>query len=453
MSLSNELKRSWSLPRLRSPQHLKIAQLALEIEQQFGVLPVEPRPPKDYLDEARKILIEHHGRLEHLNRRHRKSLPWILWSLEHAWAENRTLVDDWLSWADAEWRTSPKRLWRHYLLHLDPESYATQALATWLEARQDRLSETLRTLSSNWQLFSPSQAIALAAQRLIRQESLSAELEPVKLEVREVLRSSFLLRVLQELGKQLQHNAPCAAGVANHLQNLLTSLGKEPLAMMYGSAACKRQSLKGLVEGVVAWAQRCESTDEALDLLLLLADDPRLHPLRWQAINEEVRVTVEGWLTKVTLESFFQVMLALLTDRDDMVQEREEFWRAYYQQGVIKSAWMIVARDGEQLARKVLGSSFGTFASGASSAQRDHCGLLLQIGHLMILEMNKKGSTFFWEAGDGSMPGNFAKVYDRARMRELIEADPLRRFILKHHPGWQWKYHDAIYKHTGISRP
>lgn len=441
MRLSTELAKPWQPPKLRLPARLEIERIAQSLMQQYGGVAHESPPPRDYLDETERLLVEGGGDLSRLTRRHRKALPWILWTSRSGWSERERLVTDYLDWADQEWRVAPKRLWRHYLLNLNPESLATQKVARWLQTHQARLPEALRGFSEQWHLFDPKAAIEQTAQALLEGEALLEALDALNLPRAEVLQSALMLRVLRALGERLTLEPRPSTNVAAYLKKLLAPLGSRPTYQMQVQAL-RAPTEKALVEGIVPWADAVGQVESTLDLLNFLIGDPRLHPSRWTGIDPAITQTVEGWLTRITLDAFFRVMLEFHTDRNDMVRERERFWRGY--QHAITRAWLVVADGGIALAQRLLGQSFARFNSG-TNVQRDHCGLMLQLGSLTIFEMNKNGKTLLWLPNEASVPKFFEKQYSRTAMY-------CRRAMTHHYGSWQDKYEREIHELTGIRR-
>jgi len=458
-----EANKTWNPPKFIQPTHWRIEAIARELELRCGG--PEPKPAREWLEETKRLLVQGGGDLSRLEYRHRKSLPWILWDEEHRWSERRELMDNYLAWADSGcWKTSVKRLWKHYLLNMDPDSYATRELARWIDNRRERLTDNLRGFSERWALFDPPEAIRRTAQRIIEGPDITAELEQLDRGDRaDILKSAFMLRVADMVGQTLRARPPVRAGIAATLKRWLAPLGEYPIqAMQGGPQALRNRALKALVEGLVAWAESKgeAAVDETLDLIHTLIGDPRLHGGRWDAtgIAATTRETVERWLTKITLDAFFRVMQALPASRDDMVQERVQFWRRY--EPAISRAWLITGVKGRQLAQSLLDKSFGVFAPGPN-VHSDHLGLMFQIGGYVILEMNKIGKTLFWPISDIQMPPFFKTHdsqfrYSRSEMMEHCRASHdsgVARFNMRHVPpgGWQTPYKDEILRRTGIA--
>lgn len=463
-ALREALARPWKAPRFAVPEHLKIEPLVEKLRERFGGVGKPLRPPNDLLREAEQRLIASNGDIHALTeKRQKRAIPWFLWTSERAWHRNRRLVDDLLTWAADNWRSAPLRLWSHYLLHLDPDCYATQKCAQWLERRQDRLPERLREFSRDWALFQPKPAIDKLARALLTDMDAIAQIQGLGIARHTVLKSTLLVRVLIRLGEVLaKHTDDCQA--TKTLDCLLEPLGETPIYKMEAAQDLKQKALKSLVEGLVWWAQgRGEPRiAQTLDLLHWLIGDPRLHFALWIGIDEDVRKIVEGWLTRITLDAFFRFMMSTNKDlsngNSDMVKEREAFWRGY--QNAISHAWLIVGNKFIADANKALNDSFATFSQ--SGADPDHLGLLLGIGSYIVLEMNKDGYTLFWPAGDPSMPKLYLKRCNRASLLhactyEVKIGDNLavvpERFRSGHRGPWQDKYHRIMQERLGVTTP
>jgi hypothetical protein len=446
-----ELKKGWTPPRFTTAS-FAIKDVAAEFEQRFGGAAKELPPPTNLLEEAEWLLVSGHGDLSRLERKHLKSIPHFLWHSSRGWSEMPALVDSYLEWANQNWRTAPRRLWRHYLLNLNPKSLATRRLARWLQDRRDQLSPILRDFSERWALLDPEAAIQRLAQSLLAGDAFLSEIEHLKVARDDVIRSAFMLSVLESLGRRLrEHRQP--SGIVAVLKSLLSPLGETPTYQMEGPDNLRQAALKSLVEGLVTWSERQgePAINQTLGWLDTLIGDPRLrYSARWVGIDPDIRALVERWLTKITLGTFFEVMREFTTDRPDMVDARERFWRRYEKH--IGRAWLITTSAGKPIARRLLNESFGEFSGGHVDPY--HLGLMLQIGNYVIFEMNKNGSTLFWPVSDPQMPGFFAETYFRSNLINSCRAGPEQgtsRFRMTHHDGWETKYEWQIRARTGIS--
>ncbi|MGV0951411.1 MAG: EH signature domain-containing protein [Azonexus sp.] len=453
MRLSDELSRTWAPVQFVRPAHLAIQPVVEDLERRFGGIPVPLPPLPNLLAETERYLIAGRGDISGLDQRHRKAVPYILWTSPRGWSENERLVRDYLAWADRDWRTAPRQLWGHYLLNLNPGSLATDRFAAWLDARADRLTPTLREFSKKWDLFRPERGIARIAGSLLTGPDLIAEIAGLKIDRDKLLRSTFLLSVFESFGRQL-HNYHQSSGIAARLKGLLAELGDTPLHHMQGPSTLRQGALKSLVEGLVTWATRLgkEVRAPTLDLLHTLIGDPRLHSPHWSNIETGVQTTVEHWLTEFTLGAFFAVFRIQHAANPTMVEKSEAFWRSYLNMEKISRAWLITGGTGRGIAKRLLGTSFGQFSDAAGA---DCLGLMLQIGNYVILEMNQNDSTLFWRAGDQDMPEFFEPLYHR---KDLIHRCPLHptkadvgRFRLDHNTGWMLKCDSTIRRISGVS--
>lgn len=134
-----------------------------------------------------------------------------------------------------------------------------------------------------------------------------------------------------------------------------------------------------------------------------------------------------------------------------MVEARVAFWSRY--RPYISHAWLVVVPNTqfEIRAKALFGDSFGRFQFG--DVDNDHLGLVMQIGSLNILEMNKDGSTCFWPAGDLQITrnSNFYSDYSRGHLRAICpetNAADATRFRRRHNGGWQDRYQTAIWERT-----
>src|SRR5438477_6528932 len=135
-----------------------------------------------------------------------------------------------------------------------------------------------------------------------------------------------------------------------------------------------------------------------------------------------------------------------------MWEERRRFWLTYLP--FIKKAWLIVGSAAIPLARREK-VRFGTFSSGVA---KDHCGLLMEVDDLMVLEMNKMGRAILWKAGavpSGAFPAMYDEntLYDRRDIQKYVSDRQQWKgntIGLWHTPPdrWQRKFADHIQQNT-----
>jgi hypothetical protein len=196
-SLKTELSKVSKPPRFELPSKLAIESILQELEKRIGGVPLELKPPRDFLKESEELLIAGDGDISGLSRRQRWAIPHFLWNSEREWWKNTVLIDDLLAWADREGKAAPGRLWGHYLLNMTPESTATQRLARWLDARSDKLAPALRDFSKHHDLFKPEQAIAKFAGSLLAGPFLIDEIIDLRVDREKLLKSACLLSVFK----------------------------------------------------------------------------------------------------------------------------------------------------------------------------------------------------------------------------------------------------------------
>ena len=452
-SLSDALGRPWTPVRFVRPAQLAIAPVAAAVKRRFGGLPVPLPPLPNVLEEAERRLIAGRGALSGLEPRHRKALPYILWTSPRGWSDNEQLVTDYLAWADQEWPTALRHLWGHYLLNLNPGTLATERFAAWFATRHDKLTPTLREFSSEWELFKPERAIAKVADALLTGLDLSAALTDVKIDRDQLLRSTFLLNVFEAYGRQLP-NCRQSAGITETLKDLLAALGDTPLDIMQGPSRLREGARKSLVEGLVTWTKRQDkdARTPTLNLLRILIGDPRLPSPHWGSIEAGVRITVEHWLTEFTLGAFFEIFRIRNAAQAALVDKSEAFWRSYLKMETVSRAWLITGTNSRSLSKRLLGTSYGQFSDAGGA---DYLGLLLQIGNYVILETNQNDSTLFWRTADRDMPSFFEPLYNRQQLIQRCPLHPtktdLGRLRLDHTTGWMLKCDRTIRRISGVS--
>jgi hypothetical protein len=208
----------------------------------------------------------------------------------------------------------------------------------------------------------------------------------------------------------------------------------------------KARALRSLVDGLVVWQEReieqGRSPQSTLNFLLALNKDPRFTPTRWRdKVDPRSTTAVRAWLSQRTIESFFRVIDALRTDSEHMWKARRAFWLQFLPH--ITDAWLVAGKQAAEIA-ELEEVDFGRFTSGDGTLGK-HCGLMMQIRELCILEMNMNGAAILWRAGLKTLPSLYQKSYSRRRI--LDEASD-GRFV--HIGSWEGRLRDEIHKRTGI---
>ncbi|MBC9176145.1 EH signature domain-containing protein [Pseudoroseomonas ludipueritiae] len=444
------------LPKLKSALELQVE----EIRRKFGGATREPEPASDHLAMVETMLGDDGSGVDRLGRRELRIVPYIIWGANSAWRRAVSFIRRFLARVEQVWPKAPRRLWVHYVMNFDPECAASAELAQWLERRVLDLPEPLQKFSAIYNLFDLKHAPPLLAKAAILDPSLLQDLEELGTSPAMFRSSTLMLSVIEASGPILAMR-PDLPDAPTRLTDLLG--GEVEFALDgSGNTELRSRALRAIVDGVVAWQERQaqnSSPEPALDFLIKLNGDPRFKALRWtNKVSAESLSVIRRWLSRKTLEAFFRIIDALQTDRRDMWQERREFWLSYLPH--ITDAWLVVGKKAVPIAVRE-GLDFGQFASGGG-VQSDHCGLMMQIGSIRIMEMNKNGRAFFWNVSNKSLPDFYQtqKTYDRqifiARANVSSEnygGNPNRVSGLTHHGGWQDKFCDELLERTGIDRP
>ncbi|MHA3793048.1 EH signature domain-containing protein [Sphingomonas sp. YL-JM2C] len=202
------------------------------------------------------------------------------------------------------------------------------------------------------------------------------------------------------------------------------------------------------------------------DLLLDQIGDPRLQKPRWENIRNTLAQRIGGeraeqtvqvfkrWLTEVAMREFFRA-IARTTDRPDQWEQRERFWLAYLDEGLVADAWPALgARARHQIDGLMRQGGerpeHGLIDGGPASSSS----IILQIGDLRISEWSDNGACRFWSDSDPDAPRLYAKRYDGTKLRTTTGRQD---FEYESHvpasPGWEGKFAGIIHRRTAIPHP
>lgn len=450
MSLSAELARP--LPPVPHPYRLKY-KCALEVEadritEAFGGVPHEVEAPRDFVVEVERKLKTSHS-VGGLDRRELKVVPYILWGANAQWRNDRAFTHAFLSAVNARWSGGLRRIWRHYALNFDPDSPVTLEMAGWFRSQEARLPVLLQRFSATYHLFDPTSAPGVLGTRALQQDGLITDLATIGIGSALFRTSALCMTTIKATGERLPSTSR-QVQVIERMRSLLDNQPKDAIAEAACEPATRAGTLRSLVDGLVAWQESFDpagnQSDATVAFLLALNGDPRFVPERWNnKVSPRSKEGMQRWLSRKTIDAFFRVIDGLKTDRPDMWQERREFWMSYLPH--VDGAWLVVGPDAAPLAEKEATGS-ARFEKG-DGTQRKHCGLLLQIRNMCVLEMNLNGRAVFWDSSDSKMPGLFQSTYNRLKCIHAINDRSV--FGLTHHPGWQYNFKSRIIQMTGIS--
>jgi hypothetical protein len=346
-----------------------------------------------------------------------------------------------------------RRVWTHYLLSLEPDDAASHRIAAWLKAHVTALPDRLRVFTERYNALDPADSPRRMGVAALEDDVFIADLVTLGISLERARTSALMVSILDAIGKLLREGAQPLDPIRRVLA-LLEDLPGDVFERAQADEGLRRRAAASFIEGLVAWQRRIDPGDAKpepiVDLLLAVNGDPRFSEGRWKGVDGKITEVVEGWLTRKTIEAFFRVISALNVKRGDMWRERREFWLGFLP--FIQRSWLIVGAKAVSLAERE-GIRYGTFSRGASD---EHCGLILEIDNLSVLEMNVTGRAILWEKR-AVQSGIFPEVYDdrtpfdRSRLTTYVDRDESWKggcLGLAHHSGWQEKFRTQIQQNT-----
>lgn len=236
----------------------------------------------------------------------------------------------------------------------------------------------------------------------------------------------------------------------------------------------RRNGLAGQLDRLVQallepWSAAKPPTAHRKAISALLLDqigDPRLQKQRWEHIvralsdrigGERAEKTVQvfkRWLTEVAMREFFRA-IARTTDRPDQWEQRERFWLAYLDEGLVADAWPALgARARHQIDGLMRQGGerpeHGVIDGGPASSSS----IILQIGDIRISEWSDNGACRFWSDADPKAPRLYDKRYDGTRLRTTTgRSDFEYESHVPASPGWEAKFAGIIHRRTAIPHP
>lgn len=146
-----------------------------------------------------------------------------------------------------------------------------------------------------------------------------------------------------------------------------------------------------------------------IDSALAHAGDPRVNEGKWRPVRSafgEAYDVVVRWLTKASVEQFFDIVSETMVDRPDMWAQRRAFWTQYLKNNAISAAWVAFGADGAERAKRAARTSgdrglsmFGRLSSGNGRTSQ-HSALIMTIGDLTVVEWSHNGKCYIWKRSD-----------------------------------------------------
>lgn len=224
--------------------------------------------------------------------------------------------------------------------------------------------------------------------------------------------------------------------------------------------------VRALLEPWIGGKPEPEHRKAISEFLLDQVGDPRLQRTRWdrivrslaETIGEERAIEVtqvfKRWLTEVAMREFFRA-IAKTTDRPDQWAQREKFWMAYLDEGLVSDAWPALGIRARNRIEDLIRQSgerpeYGIIRGGPASSSS----IIMQIGDLRISEWSDNGSCRFWSDTDPGAPKLYAKIYDGGKLRTTAgRTDFEYESHVPASPGWEGKFAGIIHRRTSIAHP
>ena len=212
---------------------------------------------------------------------------------------------------------------------------------------------------------------------------------------------------------------------------------------------------EGLLRPFVREKPIVESRKLLADFLLRHFGHPHLPTgrARWSRVPRNLREIFLEWLAERALEAFFSVMRD--TALENHWRDRERFWRAYFDAGLVAEAWFAL---GEKAARKLkrLPDQEGAARGSLRGAGSDQSVLLMRIRGLpgfTVAEWSHNGACRAWIDGNPKAPRLYREKYGRHDMRHGHGLMRGSDFNLSHRGSWQDRLAAWMEEYTGESVP
>ena len=186
-----------------------------------------------------------------------------------------------------------------------------------------------------------------------------------------------------------------------------------------------------------------------LDVLIRLYRDPRLRPMEWANVDQDLVGVMCRWLTSES----FEMLMEVLNSSNQSLQwrTRENFWRNFIERDFVREAWIAFGPDAYKQAQKLIKSgqlrsrgAFGILEN--SQIQGHHSVLIMRIGDLTISEWTHDGKVRFYRSRNSAKPDFYKLRYDPEVLRRDSKADHFK----VHLGAWQYDVAEYIYQITGL---
>ena len=356
-------------------------------------------------------------------------------------------------------RSSDQALIDGYLTYFPLGRPVIHQLANAATRAAERHDWAWRDRSTRWNLFTPQQG-------------------PLKVALDFVSRDAESISILMREAGLGANLAASGFGQATFAQACLATAKLEPreavspqrnLLRLFDKDALAGQLdlvVRALLEPWIKEKPTPEHRKAISELLLDQVGDPRLQRTRWDRIVRSLAETIgeerareiahvfKRWLTEVAMREFFRA-IAKTTNRPDQWAQREKFWMAYLDKGLVSDAWPALGIRARNQIEAIIRQSgerpeYGIIQGGPVSSSS----IIMQIGDLRISEWSDNGSCRFWSDADPAAPVLYKKIY---RGDDLRTTRGRKDFEFESHvpasPGWEGKFAGIIHRRTSIPHP
>lgn len=398
-----------------------------------------------------------------------KSVPALLWwphegqqAVEYprlrkgvAWAASMSVPRTW--WVEA--------LAAAYVEASDPKEenhrWLGNTLRQWCGETLDERLNVWRSRDRDWELFSPSDFPAKLSGRLQRSPEMSvrgalvdAGFADARSQAADLSQKAFLA--------YLKCPIPAAQGYDQpHLERI-----REWKDLLLGdSAAWHKDFSAAVINGLLEpWASfnppEVEFQKEIQRTLEgWFGPVPDRWSGHWNGASTLSREILARWKILDVMEAFFQRVedyarrLEKRSGDDQMRRHwryRRPFWLAYYKKGVVTRARALIGRGMmDEFGEDKLRGQFGkAMARLDSKLNKHHCGLLLEINELLVIDLSHNGKAYFYLPSNELMPVTSARSYDRDNIDAT--ADDALTHQGSETYAWQGRFADYIHHQTSV---
>jgi len=352
-----------------------------------------------------------------------RDAPWVLWGGDAPLATVKGVADDVYSLAAGGHRRTLKNLIEAWINCFTPDGAGIakggEQIRALLAKHDDLRLDLWRQAQTRVSFFEPKVGPLRVATWLLDGP------EPVA----EVLQHTGLADPLRGSGGYAKSVQVDLVGAlpARLRDNRAQSSVERGTGFLVSDGRLRFPELRGpMAAGLVsAWFGAAQPPADAtrrnvLEFLLRYLGDPRLRPANWIGAGEEAVALVRRWLTRASLEAFFD----LISDHahDAHWKWRKAFWNACMEHCNSKNipfdAWLALGPRIHASARAVreLGGAYAQLQK-SSGVQSDHAVLLMMVGPIVLSEWSHNGKLRAWMADSAFAPKLYKGEYER---RELV---------------------------------